>query len=312
MDPLLLMGCVAAVVCVATLVYAFWPTRHAKSDKIDQRLQARDADKGEGAPAKAARQSRPQLVEALRRAAPKIAPPTSDEEQSRLKLRLASAGIRSGTAPVIFLACKTVLGLVVGLLTAVLTWQAHHPPINIFGLMAGLGMMAFMLPNLWLSLTIGDRAKKIKKGLADALDLMVIMIEAGLGMDAALQRVGIEMEEAYPELSEEFRIANAEMNMGLKRSEALQNLAERTALKELQSLVATIIQAERFGTSVGKTLRIQSDMLRTKRQQAAEEAAQKTAVKLLIPLVLFIFPSLMVVVGGPAMISLMETLGPGS
>ena len=303
----MLIGCVAAVVCVVTMVYAFWPTRHAESDAIDRRLQARDADKSDGASAKADRHSRPQL-EALRRAAPKIAAPASDEEQSRLKLRLASAGIRGGSAPVIFLACKTVLGLVVGLLVAVLTWQARHPPVNIFGLTAGLGMTAFMLPNLWLSLVIGDRKKKIKKGLADALDLMVIMVEAGLGMDATLQRVGTEMEDAYPELSEEFRIANAEMNMGLKRSEALENLAERTGLKELQSLVATIVQAERFGTSVGKTLRIQSDMLRTKRQQAAEEAAQQTAVKLLIPLVLFIFPSLMVVVGGPAMMSLMENL----
>lgn len=307
-DPLLLIGGFATVVCVMTLVYAFWPTRHAKSDAIDRRLQARDADKSDGASVKDERHSRPQLVEALRRAAPKIAAPASDEEQSRLKLRLASAGIRSGSAPVVFLACKTVLGLVVGLLTAVLTWQAHHPPMNIFGLTAGLGMTSFMLPNLWLSLTIDDRQKKIKKGLADALDLMVIMVEAGLGMDATLQRVGTEMEDAYPELSEEFRIANAEMNMGLKRAEALENLAERTGLKELQSLVATIVQAERFGTSVGKTLRIQSDMLRVKRQQAAEEAAQKTAVKLLIPLVLFIFPSLMVVVGGPAIMSLMENL----
>jgi len=252
--------------------------------------------------------SRPQLVDALRRAAPRFAAPATDEEQSRLKLRLASAGIRGGTAPVVFLACKTLMGLVVAVATAFLTWQANHPPMNIFGLTAGLGMTAFMLPNLWLSLTISDRGKKIKKGLADALDLMVIMVEAGLGMDAALQRVGLEMEAAYPELAEEFRIANAEMNMGLKRSDALQNLADRTSLRELRSLVATIVQAERFGTSVGKTLRIQSDMLRTKRQQAAEEAAQQTAVKLLIPLVLFIFPALMVVVGGPAMMSLMENL----
>lgn len=309
LDPLLLIGVVAVVVCVGALVYAFWPTRHAKSDAIDRRLQARDAGASDAkAATKPAQHSRPQLAEALRRAAPKIAAPASDEEQSRLKMRLACAGIRGTSAPVIFLACKTLMGLIVSLLTLVLTWQANHPPLNIFGLTAGLGMTAFMLPNVWLSLTIDDRGKKIKKGLADALDLMVIMVEAGLGMDAALQRVGVEMEAAYPELAEEFRIANAEMNMGLKRTDALRNLAERSGLKELHSLVATIVQAERFGTSVGKTLRIQSDMLRTKRQQAAEEAAQKTAVKLLIPLVLFIFPALMVVVGGPAMMSLMENL----
>jgi tight adherence protein C len=114
------------------------------------------------------------------------------------------------------------------------------------------------------------------------------------------------MNDSYPELSEEFRIANAEMNMGLPRSEALENLADRTGVREIQTLVATVIQAERFGSSIGKTLRVQSDSLRTKRQQAAEEAAGKTAVKLLIPLILFIFPALMIVVGGPAAITLIQ------
>ena len=306
---IMVLGAGAVVLCVAMTVYALMQMRRSGSEAIDRRLDADDTGRRKTADGRSLtkKRSSAQLMDTLKMMAPSIAAPASREEQSRLKNKLVSAGIRGETAPLVFLASKTAISGVVAVLTAVLTWQAGHPPLNIFGLTAGLGMAAFMLPNFWLSLVTGERMKKIKKGLADALDLMVIMIESGLGMDAAIQRVGSEMAEAYPELAEEFRIANAEINMGLSRAESLGNMAGRTGLPEMQTLVATIIQAERFGASIGKTLRIQSDMVRTKRQQAAEEAAQKTAVKLLIPLVLFIFPALMIVIGGPAMMGIMES-----
>lgn len=310
MDPrTLLIGAGAVVICVATIVYALISSRRSDVEAIDRRLGAGESDAKRAMELRrlAKQRSSDKFMDRLKTVAPRLAAPASEEEQSRLRKKLVAAGIRTETAPMIFLASKTLLGLIVAALTLFLTWQAHHPPINIFGLTAGLGMVAFMLPNAWLSLATGERQKKIKKGLADSLDLLVIMVEAGLGMDAAIQRVGTEMAESYPELAEEFRICNAEINMGLSRSEALESLGERTALPEIQTLTSTIVQAERFGTSVGKTLRAQSDMVRTKRQQAAEEAAQKTAVKLLIPLVLFIFPALMVVIGGPAMMGIMES-----
>jgi len=305
---MLLIGVGAAVICIVMVIYALMGARRSRVDAIDRRLDSDDRGRSAAAHAPSiARKASPQLIDTLKSVAPRFAAPASDEEQSLLRNKLISAGIRNESAPLIFLASKTVMGLLVALATLLFTWQAGHPPMNIFGLTAGLGVFAFMLPNFWLSLVTQDRMKRIKKGLADALDLTVIMVEAGLGMDAAIQRVGLEMAEVYPELAEEFRIANAEINMGLSRSEALEALAKRTNLPEMQTLASTIIQAERFGTSVGKTLRAQSDMVRTKRQQAAEEAAQKTAVKLLIPLVLFIFPALMIVIGGPAIIGIMES-----
>lgn len=308
-NPRLLMaGGGAVVVCVTTLIYALMGSKRSESEAIDRRLDLHGPSQaGAGELQSITKKPSPHLMDTLKSLAPKIAAPTSDEEQSRLKHKLESAGIRSESAPLIFLASKTLMGIIVAILTLMLTWQLGHPPLNIFGLTAVLGMTAFMLPNVWLSLTTGERMKQIRRGMADSLDLMVIMVESGLGMDAAIQRVGLEMDESYPELSEEFRIANAEINMGLTRVEALENLARRTGLHEMQILVSTIVQAERFGSSVGKTLRAQSDMLRTKRQQAAEEAAQKTAVKLLIPLILFIFPALMIVIGGPAMIGILKS-----
>lgn len=301
---------IASAICIAMVIYSLMPNRGSESEKIDQRLESDDAGrKKDDRSAGVEKHSRRQLKDALQAAAVNIAVPTSDEAQSRIKARLISAGIRAETGPVIFLACKTVMGILAAVVTLFTTWRGNQEALNIFGSTAVIGLIAFKAPDFWLSLVTNQRMAAIKKGLADALDMLVIMVEAGLGMDAAIQRVGVELEDVYPELSEEFRIANREMTMGLSRAKALENLAIRTGLKELKSLVATIIQAERFGTSVGKTLRIQSDMLRSKRQLAAEEKAQQTAVKLLIPLILFIFPALMVVVGGPAAIGLMQTFG---
>ena len=173
------------------------------------------------------------------------------------------------------------------------------------------GGVGFLCPNIWLSIAQRQRTDKIRDGLPDSLDLLVVSIESGLGLDAGLQRVGDEMRNVHPELSGEMQITTLETQMGVPRAESLEHLAQRCGIDEMQALVSVIIQAERFGTSVAKALRTQADTLRVKRRLKAEERAQKTTVKLLVPLILFIFPSIFVVLVGPAAMKLIEAFRPG-
>jgi tight adherence protein C len=154
------------------------------------------------------------------------------------------------------------------------------------------------------------RQHRIRLGLPDALDLLVVSVEAGLGLDAAIQRVGHELAFAHPDLCSELRLINLEMRAGTARAEALQNLADRTAVDDVQSLVAMLVQTDKFGTSVSQSLRVHSETVRTKRRQRAEEAAAKTGVKLVFPLVFCIFPSIWVVTIGPAAIAFIQVIGP--
>ena len=170
-------------------------------------------------------------------------------------------------------------------------------------------VVGFLSPRYLLRRMIRSRQLMIRWGLADALDLMVISIEAGLGLNAAMVRVASELKDVHPDVSDEFEMANLEIRVGRERDEALRNLAERTGVDDLRSLVAMLIQTDKFGTSITRAIRIFSDSLRTKRRQRAEQAAQKAAVKLLIPLALFLFPTLFIAILGPAAINLMDTLG---
>jgi len=165
-------------------------------------------------------------------------------------------------------------------------------------------VLGFMLPDMWLSRKVKARQQALRLALPDALDLLVICMEAGLGLDQALLYVGQELRIAHPELCEEFDLVNAEMHMGRTRLDALRSLSTRAGVEDIQGLVATLIQTDRFGTSVSQSLRIHSDDLRTKRRQRAEEAAAKTTIKMLFPLVFFVFPALFVVIMGPAVIRL--------
>jgi tight adherence protein C len=233
--------------------------------------------------------------------------PKSDQEMSMLRMKLANAGFRKEAAPVIFLASKTVLGIGLGGLILAFTIGGGQPLKSIVGLSVFGAGIGFVLPNLWLALGRKQRAQAIRNGLPDALDLMVVSVEAGLGLDAAIQRVADEFTPVHPELSEELKLASHETTMGVPRGEALNGLAIRTGVPEVKSLVAVVTQAEKFGTSIAKALRNQSDALRTKRRQAAEERAQKTAVKLMAPLILFIFPAIFVVLVGPAVLRMIRT-----
>ncbi len=180
---------------------------------------------------------------------------------------------------------------------------------NLF-LLVGVPGLGFFLPRFILKRMIKDRQNRIRLGLPDALDLTVICVEAGLALDQALMRVGQDLHHAHPDLSDEFHLVNLEMRAGKPRVEALRNLVDRTGVDDIRSLVGTLIQTDRFGTSVAQALRVHSDSLRTERRQRAEEQAAKTTIKMVPPLVVFVLPSIIFVTIGPAIIELVRQLAP--
>ena len=175
-------------------------------------------------------------------------------------------------------------------------------------LLVGVTGLGFFIPRFLLKRKISARQMRIRLGLPDALDLTVICVEAGLALDQAVMRVGEDLKHAHPDLSNEFYLFNLEMRAGKPRAEALRNLFSRTGVDDIKSLVATLVQTDRFGTSVAQALRVHSDSLRTERRQRAEEQAAKTTIKMVPPLVVFVLPSIIVVTLGPAIILLYRTL----
>jgi tight adherence protein C len=249
-----------------------------------------------------------ELTQRLATPLSKLLPPSAAEAK-KLQKQLMQAGFRSSTAPVTFRAIQlcTLAGLpaAVALLCALLARPINSAVLYIlFAFVIG-----FFLPRYVLQRMIRSRQQLVRWGLADALDLMVISIEAGLGLNAAMMKVSTELKEVHPDICEEFEMANLEIRVGRDRDEALRNLADRTGVDDLRSLVAMLIQTDRFGTSIARAIRAFSDSLRTKRRQRAEQAAQKAAVKLLFPLACFLFPTLFIAILGPAALQLMDTLG---
>jgi tight adherence protein C len=170
--------------------------------------------------------------------------------------------------------------------------------------------LGYLFPDMFLTWRVNARQLKLRRGLPDGLDLLVICVESGLGLDQALMKVAQELRITHPELSEELQLVNLEMRIGKTRIEALRELARRTGLEDIKSLVAMLVQTDRFGTSVAQSLRVFSDDLRIKRRQRAEEMSAKTSVKMVPPLIFFIFPALMVVILGPAVLTLLRQLMP--
>jgi tight adherence protein C len=224
-----------------------------------------------------------------------------------LKQKLMRAGYYGEHAVTKFIAAKLAAPIVLPVLAAPLIWAAKISGTYKPALMYMCIALGFYLPNFILNHKIQGRQKQISEGLPDALDLLVVCVEAGLGLNAAMQRVADDFKVSNPVLSREFSLVNLEIIAGFKREEALRNLAERTGVDELATLCAILIQADKFGTSIATALRVQSDTLRTQRRQRLEEKAAQTPVKLIFPLLLFIFPALMVVIMGPAIIQVMET-----
>lgn len=231
--------------------------------------------------------------------------PRSPKDMSKLRLRLSYAGFRRNDALPVFFAIRALSGL--GLFLAFATPVLVRPNLTL----AGTGLcLGYILPGMVLARLAKRRQHRIRLSLADSLDLLVVSVEAGLGLDQAIQRVGEELAFAYPDLSSELRLVNLELRAGKDRAEALRNLADRTGVDDLSALVTMLIQTDRFGTSVSQALRVHADTMRTKRRQRAEEAAAKTGVKMVFPLVLCIFPAIWVVTIGPAAIQFVKVLFP--
>ncbi len=229
--------------------------------------------------------------------------PKSQAEVSIVMQRLTRAGYRNESAIRVFYGCKVLVPVVLCAI-ALVSGAAKFSPFFVYASCLGLG---FLGPDFWLGRMIKQRQKKMERGLPDVLDLLIICIEAGLSLDQATARTAEELQKAQPELCDEFGILVLEQRAGRARSEAWKNLSERTGVDSIRNLVSVLVQSEQFGTSVAKTLRVHSDTMRAKRIQQVEEMAAKTSVKLVFPLVFFIFPALFLVTLGPAVILMMES-----
>jgi tight adherence protein C len=231
--------------------------------------------------------------------------PQSAKEMGTLRLRLVQAGYRRPEALTMFFGIRILFALALfGLFSTSLVARP-----NMLLAITGLAL-GYLLPGMALARLAKRRAHKIRLALADALDLLVVSVEAGLGLDQALSRVASELALAYPDLSDELKLINLELRAGKPRAEALRNMADRSGVDDLGSLVTMLIQTDKFGTSVAQSLRVYSETLRTKRRQRAEEAAAKTGVKMVFPLVICIFPAIWIVTIGPAAIKFVTVLFP--
>ena len=249
----------------------------------------------------------------LEKATPALAKPLQpkkEAEASKLKMRLANAGFRRETAPTIFLGLK-LISLMIGVFLgggSLLALQTFDKMSLLKGV--GFAISMFYFPDAVLFLLIRRRKEAIFLALPDALDLMVVCVEAGLGLDAAMRKVSDEMKKSYPVVAAEFGLCNLQLQMGRARNDVLKDLGERSGVEDLQSLASILIQADKFGSSIAQALRVQSESMRVRRSQIAEEKAAKTAVKLIFPLVMFIFPGIFVVLVGPAAITMVREMFP--
>lgn len=300
------LGAIFVMVSVAALAILFqlWP--RPVRQRLDQLSGTGEAAAESGAPAWI------QRVVKLAGGLARLALPAEGWEKSKLRTRFMSAGYRNSSAPVLFFAAKPLLSLALpGLLVLyAATAGTALKPNMFFLLLVALAALGYFLPNALLERQITYRKREVFENLPDAIDLMTVCVEAGLGLDAAISRVGEEMRLKNQILAEELHLVNLELRAGSSRELALRNLALRTGVEEVHNLATLLIQADRFGTSVANSLRVHSDGLRTKRRLLAEEAAAKIPVKLLIPLIFCIFPSMLLVLLGPAFISIYRVLLP--
>lgn len=239
-----------------------------------------------------------------------IAKPKDEEDLSRMQKALFNVGFRSGSAVLIFFGIKVFCAILLPLGFSFLKIFIHRPmtPLSIMFIFILLALVGFYLPSIWLRIKTNRRKEEIMNGFPDTLDLLVVCVEAGMGLDSALDRVGDEMKLGNKAISDEFKLLNTQMRLGKSRQDALRSLASRIDLDDVKNLVTVLIQTEKFGTSVGNALRVHSDFMRVERHQRAEEKAVKLPIKLLLPLILCIFPSLFIVIMGPALIQVYRVM----
>ncbi len=227
------------------------------------------------------------------------------QSAERLKVNLQMAGNPGGITPAMFVGLRVVLALILGAIVILVTFRTMPPVQALLYSVVGL-VLGYMLPVLWLGRKIAERKRSITKALPDALDLLCISVEAGLAFDLALQRVTQKWDD---DLSREFKKVLSDIRLGRTRREALKDLADRTGVEDVQTFTAAVIQADQLGVSMSKILRLQSDQMRVRRRQRAEELAQQAPIKMLFPMVFLIFPALFVVILGPAVPRIMSSIG---
>jgi tight adherence protein C len=284
---------------IAVIVFAFGAATVTPSSVLGSRLREIGWQRTKPEVKPAIRERMQQALDPLSRALP-----LSSADVSQTRLWLIQAGYRNPQHVTIYRGLRVLCAAIA--FVSVFLFTGFSSPLLLLGLTA----LGFFLPRFVLKKKLTERQRRIRLGLPDGLDLTVICVEAGLSLDQAMMRVGNDLSYAHPELSAEFHLFDLETRAGKPRVEALRNLAERTGVEDIRSLVGTLIQTDRFGTSVAQALRVHSDSLRTERRQRAEEQAAKTTVKMIIPLVLFVMPSLIFVTVGPAIIQLMHIFVP--
>ena len=296
--PLILA--IVVFVTVVLVVFSFAAAAVAPSSVLGARLRALGSQHTPQA------ENKPALRERLEQALAPLskAIPLSPADVSRTRGWLIQAGYRDARHVTYYFGSRVALAFL-GLAGVVL-----FSGFSSLFMLAGVTGLGFFIPRFALKRMIKHRQQRIRVGLADALDLTVICVEAGLALDQAMMRVGRDLHYAHSDLSDEFHLVNLEMRAGKPRAEALRNLVIRTGVDDIRSLVTTLVQTDRFGTSIAQALRVHSDSLRTERRQRAEEQAAKTTIKMVPPLVVFILPSIIFVTIGPAVIELIRELGP--
>jgi tight adherence protein C len=310
---MILLIAISTFVCISLgLLGVYWLLYKPQSAATERlrKLAGRESAATQGAASLEFAEDRPATEIAQRLASPlnKILPPSASEAK-KLQKQLMHAGFRSAEAPIIYRGIQLVSMAAFPLMVAGVCAVLARPLGSALIYIILAFVVGFILPRYFLGRVTKNRQRDLRWGLADALDLMVVSVEAGLGLNAAMMKVASEMKDVHPAVATEFELANLEIRVGRDRDEALRNLAERTGVDDLRSLVAMLIQTDKFGTSIAKGLRIFSDSLRTKRRQRAEQEAQKAAVKLLFPLACFLFPTLFIAILGPAALNLIDTLG---
>lgn len=236
--------------------------------------------------------------------------PVSPQEASLARRELIAAGYRSDAALYTYYGLKTVLAVVFGAVAFLVRSEVTSLAVLSMALVGGAAFVGYFLPTFVLERQVAARQQRLRHGLPDALDLLVVSVEAGLGLDQALQNVAQEIAIAHKDLAEEFSLVALEVRAGKRRADALRNLADRTGEREIRNLVAALVQTDRFGSSLAESLRTHADFMRIQRRQEAEERANKVGVKLVFPIFFCILPSMFIIAGGPAMIQIFKNLLP--
>jgi tight adherence protein C len=284
-------------VTIALAVFAFGAAAYAPSSILGSRLRSLSWQRPQAQGKTAIKERIEQALDPLSKALP-----LSPTDTNRTRAWLIEAGYREARHMTIYQGIR-VLFAAVGFVSVLVISGVKSPP-----LLVGLTGLGFFIPRFFLKRMIKERQTRIRLGMPDALDLTVICVEAGLSLDQAMMRVGEDLKHAHAELSDEFYLMNLELRAGKPRAEALRNLYNRTGVDDIKALVTTLVQTDRFGTSIAQALRVHSDSLRTERRQRAEEQAAKTTIKMVPPLVVFVLPSIIIVTLGPAIIQLYRTL----